>query len=302
MQLDQIEAYRAVVTKGSMQAAAKELGISQSAVSRRISQLEASLGFALFIRHKTSLLPTRESHFLRDQLLVLSDRSSRLKRLANEVRSGNSPIVNLRIAVPSSLTISVIPGIIAEFLKVNEKVRIELHSGPYDTIERMLLDDRAEIGFLRLPMQRKGLEARPLLQVRTVCVLPKNHPLAAQKSISIDDLHSVPLILLGRQRTPRSELDVAFLNAKFTPNVKVETHSVCSACGMAASGIGVALVNELMARDYSHLEIVVRPLKEVLLHRFAFAISAELPPTQAAEDFMELCATRLDELLTHALP
>lgn len=298
MHLSQIEAYRAVLVHGTTQAAARELGISQPAVSRRISQLEESLGVTLFIRQNSRLIATRESGMLQDHLCRLGDQARRTRRLSAEIRSGNSSTGTLRIAVPSSLTLSILPAILAEYLTTHDRTRVELHTGPYDAIERMLLDDRAEIGFIRLPAQSQNLDVRPLVEVRTVCVLPIGHPLAAREVISIDDLAGIPLILLGRQRAARTDIDTAFFEAGVRPVIRVEAHSVCTACAMVAAGTGVTLVNELMARDYAHMPVAVRPLRQKLLHRFAFATASNVPPTQAAEDFIALCADRLADVLS----
>ncbi|MEM9578411.1 MAG: LysR family transcriptional regulator [Pseudomonadota bacterium] len=293
----QIEAYCAVLKHGTMQAAAKALGVSQPAISRRVSQLERALGLSLFIRDKTRLIPTRESRVLAPHLRAHADWDARIKRLAREVRAGNSAAINLRIAVPASLTLSIMPAIVAEFLGTYDKTHIEIHTGPYDAIERMLLDDRAELGFIRLPVQQQGLHVRPVVQVRTVCVLPLAHPLTAKETISIADLRDTELILLGRQRAPRSEIDKSFYQHGITPKVRVEAHSVCSACGMVASGLGVTLVNDLMARDYAHMPVAVRPIEEPLYHQFAFASSAELPAMQTSENFIQLSTKRLTELM-----
>src|SRR5690606_33277967 len=168
----------------------------------------------------------------------------------------------LRVAFPASLTISIVPKILADFVAHSDRVQVELHTGAYDTIERMLVDERAEVGFVRVPITQPGLVATPLVEARTVCVMPAGHPLAAQAEISGAGLHGVALILLGRMRQPRRELDELFWTRGLRPRVRVEAHSVQSACALAAQGLGVTLVNELMARDYADLPVVIRPLTE----------------------------------------
>ncbi len=298
MQLNQLETFRAVVENGSTQAAAALLGITQSAVSRRISQLEQELGIDLFLRDKGRLVATRECRLLQGQIFGMVDRGAQLGALARDLRLGNSAAITLRVAVPGSLTLSILPGILRDFLAENDKVQVELHTGPYDTIERMLMDERAEVGFLRVPVQRAGLKVMPVIEAHTVCVMPDNHPLTARDHISMVDLRGEPLILLGRMRAPRRELDEAFWNAGLAPQVRVEAHSVMSACSLVAAGLGVTLVNELMAHDYDHLPITYRPISPALSHRFAFAVSAEAPLSQAARGFVEMATGRLQSLLT----
>ena len=300
MQLNLIETFKAVMETGSTLSAARELDVTQSAVSRRIAQLEEGLGLKLFIRDRGRLLPTKECQLLQGELFALADKGNQIFDLARELRVGNSTEITLRIAVPASLTLSIIPRILSEYLARYDRVRVELLTGPYDAIERMLTDGRAEIGFVRIPVHMQGLKVTPILSARTVCVMRKDHPLAEKSLIHVKDLKDVPLILLGRRRMPRRDVDEAFWKAGLVPNIRVEAHSVMSACSLAASGLGVTLVNELMARDYDHLSVTFRPVKSELPHRFAFAMAEQTPLSNAAQNFMDLCEERFKALLAKA--
>ena len=300
MDLILLRTLRAISETGSTQGAAAQLGVSQSAVSRRLAQLESTLGLRLFFRDKGRLIPTREHGILKEQMSGLVDQGDRLLGRAAELRTGNSSAITLRVAFPASLTLSIVPEIIADFVAQMDRAQIELHTGAYDTIERMLLDERAEIGFVRVPTRAAQLVTTPLIETRTVAVLSRDHPLASHRTISVSDLHGVPLILLGRMRPPRREIDDLFWQAGLRPIVRIEAHSVQSACALAAKGLGVTLVNELMARDFSHLPLVMRPLQEKLLHRFAFATSDEMPATAAAATFIRIATEHFQSLLAAA--
>lgn len=286
MTLTQMEAFLAVLDDGTTRAAAQRLDLSQSAISRRITQLEQALKLQLFVRDKTRLVPTREARFLEPHIRVMVERALWLDSTAQDLGAGQSPEMLLRVAFPGSMTVDIVPRMLARFLASNEHTRIELHTGPYDAIERMIRDDRAEIGFVRLPMQQDGLHIIPLAEVPTVCVMPKDHRLAARNELALNDLRGEPMVLLGRHRTPRREMAEALSRAGLRPVVRVEAHSVASACGLVAQGFGLTLVNELMAKDYLHLGLIARPLKERLTHRFAFATQPDPPLTTTGERFV----------------
>ncbi|PJE27015.1 DNA-binding transcriptional regulator, LysR family [Pseudooceanicola antarcticus] len=297
MQLNLLETFRVVLEKGSTLAAATELGITQSAVSRRISQLESELNLELFLRDRGRLVPTRECQALQGQIFGMVDRGQRLQHLARDLRRGNSPALRLRVAVPASMTLSIMPRILSRFLAENDRVQVELHTGPYDTIERMLQDDRAELGFLRIPIQRAGLSILPTISARSVCVMPAGHRLATRDEVKMEDLNGEPLILLGRMRAPRRDLDAAFWTAGQSPSVRIEAHSVMSACSLVAEGLGLTIVNGLMARDFAHLPVVQKPIAPAMTDRFAFAFNAEMPLSQAAENFIACANDFLEDLL-----
>lgn len=98
MQLDLLETYATIVATGTTQGAAVRLGITQPAVSRRLAQLEASLGLALFRRERGRLVPTRDGIVLQGQIAGLVEAGRRLAGRAEELRSGNSAEVALAVA------------------------------------------------------------------------------------------------------------------------------------------------------------------------------------------------------------
>jgi DNA-binding transcriptional LysR family regulator len=72
MKIRQIEIFRSVMMGGSTIAAATALGLSQSAVSRQLTQLDEELGFSLFERSKGRLLPRPEAFALMDKVRKLT--------------------------------------------------------------------------------------------------------------------------------------------------------------------------------------------------------------------------------------
>jgi DNA-binding transcriptional LysR family regulator len=293
MDLELLRTFQAVSETGSTTGAAGLLGVSQSAVSRRLAQLEKDLGLQLFMRERGRLLPTRDNRELKAQIVSLLEHGARLATRAQELGTGNAASTTLRIAVPASMVQSILPGILVDFLETHHRVQVEVHSGAYDTIERMLLDERAEVGFVRIPVHRSGLTTTPVIEAATVCVLPSDHPLAVKTVVAVRDLIGVPLILLGRMRQPRREIDELFFKVGLRPNIRLEVHSVMSACALVAHGLGVTLVNELMARDFCHMPIALRPLNEPIMHHFAFASSDTAPVTVAAQDFISVASRHL---------
>ena len=285
-----------VCERGTTQGAAGVLGISQSAVSRRLSQIEAELGLTLFHRQNGRLIPTPENRALHGPIAALLAQSARLQAQAREMGSGRPAVQVLKVAFPASMTLTLVPDIIAQFAESHPHVQVELQTGTYDVIERMLRDNRAEIGFLRMPARQAGIALTPLIEAGTVCVLPETHLLAARRTIALRDLAGEPMILLGKARQPRHEIDQLFMAAGLAPRIRVEAHSVMSACALAARGLGITIVNGLMARDYAHLPVAIRPLRERLQHHFAFAMAAAGPVPDIADDFMASAADHLANL------
>ncbi|WP_330210639.1 LysR family transcriptional regulator [Pseudomonas sp. AM4(2022)] len=287
MNLKQLEAFKAIMATGSTIGAATRMGLSQSAVSRLLSQLEEHLGFALFLRKKGRLMATPEAEELLAEVAGLVDGMQRIQRLADEMRVGRSRKSLLKVGVPTSMTQELLPRIVAQFLKEHDDIVVELLTGSYDTIERAVLDRSADLGFVRLPTEIPDFDVEPVLRTEGVCVMPADHPLTRHACIQVQHLRDVPLVMLGRQRALRAELNQVFRAANLTPQVRVEVHSVGAACSFVAEGLGVSIVNGLLASHFRHLPIVTRPFRPALPYAFGLAFRANEPRSQLVHAFAE---------------
>ncbi len=295
--LKQLEAFKAIMSTGSTIGAATRMGLSQSAVSRLLSQLEDALGFALFLRKKGRLMATPEAEELLTEVAGLVDGMQRIQRLADEMRVGRSRKSLLKVGVPTSMTQELLPRIVADFLKDHDDIVVELLTGSYDMIERAVLDRSADLGFVRLPTEIPDFDIEPVLHTEGVCVMPADHPLSRHDFIEVQHLRNVPLVMLGRQRAVRTELNQMFRAANLTPQVRVEVHSVGAACSFVAEGLGVSIVNGLLASHFMHLPIVSRPFRPALPYAFGLAFRADEPRSQLVTAFANHLKNRLTTLL-----
>lgn len=141
MNLQEIEAFLAVVQKGSLSAAARMLFVTQPTLSRRIESLEAELGCQLFDRGRGKRTATLTST---GQAMV--DVAHRWMRLWNEtqgvVQTGGQPI--LRVGAYQTLCLSVMPHAVARFVKLGLPQKLELYtlhsSESYEQVESGEID------------------------------------------------------------------------------------------------------------------------------------------------------------------
>ena len=93
----------------------------------------------------------------------------------------------------------------------------------------------------------------------TTCVMPASHPLAAKDAIDVNELARNDLILLGRQRINRNELEHELRRMVPSYRCSLEVHSVETACACAAQGLGIAIVPTLIAEFFRGDAIAMRP-------------------------------------------
>lgn len=283
MNFKQLEAFQAVMLSGSTTGAAERLGLSQPGISRLLAQFEQDLGLRLFIREKGRLVPTREAQALLQDAQVLMDSAQCLRRHAEQLRLGGFKRRLLKVAVPGTLATSLMPALAQQFMQAHPDVVLEVLSGSYTEAERALLGRDADIGLVRLPMDMPGLRTRACLQSDAVCILPRGHALLALDEITPLDLADTSLVLLGRQRQIRHEIDMAFRQARVQPRVALEVHSVGEACAHVALGLGVSIVNGLLASYCQPGSFERRPFRPRIRYQLAIA-SLETAPASPLQD------------------
>jgi DNA-binding transcriptional LysR family regulator len=271
MNYKQLEAFRAFMVTGSTIEAADRLGSSQPAISRLLSQFEADLGIALFVRRKGRLHPTAEAEALLPDVEHMIAGTNGFHRHVNQLRLGGPRRTLIRIQMPTTIAHLIMPEVARRFMADHPEVVLEVFSGAYEHGELSVLGREVDMSLLRIPTQNHGLKVVPFMSTEAVCILPAGHPLLDLREITAADLDGTDVVLLGRQRPLRHDIDMAFRHARVRPKVRAEVHSVDMACRFVAEGLGVSIVNGVLASLNRSLPIERRPFRPAIEYRFGLA-------------------------------
>ncbi|QCI11712.1 LysR family transcriptional regulator [Pseudomonas putida] len=285
MNLRQIEAFRSVMRLGSMTAAAEALYTSQPNVSRLISQLELSTGLTLFKRAGVRLIPTQEGQAFFHEVERAYVGLDSLKHSAKNIR--NLGTGRLRVAGVPSTGLSVLPAVLKAFIASRPELTVSLHVNSSPTVEQWVKSQFCDIGIVVHPGDVSSHQVELLAQVAAVCVLPRAHPLAERAHITFADLEGQPFISLCHGDGTRAQVDGLFEQAGVERVMAVEAQYSAISCEMVALGMGVTLAHPLVARDFRHRDIVIKPFKPDIL----FPTYVIWPQAQArtllAEEFVD---------------
>lgn len=280
-----LRGFHAIINTGSVTEAARRMKLTQPAMSRLLAQLEQQVGFELFVRDRGRLLPTQDGLLLYEEVDLSLGSVERVFSLIRDI--ADYRVGQLKIVAPPSFSEGVLPDIVAAFLERFPRVRLSVDSRSVETSKAMIATRAADCGFVKMPVDRSDLHAYPLVSSSTACVLPADHPLSAHAELTPQLLRGHPLILLGLGRVSRAQIESAFLLAGVRPEVRLETHTVGSACALAARGLGIAMVNQLLAKPYLRSHCVVRPFSPQLQNDYAFVVSALAAPTRLTTEFLK---------------
>jgi len=280
--LRELESLRAVVTTGTTIGAAKRLGVSQSAVSRALTQLESRVGRALFVRSSGRIQPTEEALRLNDKLDPIFETLAQIEG-ADWAAPEDTP---LRLIVPPTLAHHFVISRVASFLKANPRRRLQLDIQATDALVSGILDLRYDLGLTSAMIQRSGVNLVPWRRSKVVCAMPKGHPLASRKIVQPADLDGVALIEFLRRLGTRALTEQIFAQAGIQPRQVAETASNMSALELVREGLGVTLLNPfpLLSTGFDGVEI--RPFDAAIHYNTSFVLPAGRPPTQLARQFM----------------
>ena len=285
LRLRQLEALHKVAEVGSITRAADELGVSQPAVSRLISDLSEQLGFKIFQRRNNLLVPTQEARFLLpdiDRLLARLDHIGELSQNLTARKAGH-----LKIACLPGFATSHLPGVLASFLNERPAVTVTVEPDRPERILEWMLNEQYDLGIT------DGFEGHPAvhhktMNVRTVCIFPMGHRLSTKKTISVSDLDGEKFIHTRKDSHFYRDLHNAFAAKQIEMDSIVEVRQFTSACEFVAKGVGVSVISELDAIGYSGRGIDSRRFEPIVPHRLSLLQPVHKEPSLITLEFLDL--------------
>jgi DNA-binding transcriptional LysR family regulator len=169
--------------------AAERLYIAQPVLSRQIRKLEQELGTDLLLRTSRNVTLTPAGHQLLDEARPLLAAAEQTRRRIEDVASGEATLT-VGFFVGDSFTVA-----LEAFGARHPDVAIDLLRVYWHDQTEVLLDGRADVAFVHLPVDHEGLELLPVRSEPRVAVLPVGHPVAGKSEISIADLAGDPVII-----------------------------------------------------------------------------------------------------------
>ncbi len=278
--LPEYQALRALMQGGTTTAAAQQLGLSQSAISRSIASLEARTGNMLFEREAGRLRPTQEA-------VRLNRRLDPLFAALDRIDGPTIPVQEtLRIIAPPTYAHRFLVAHITSFLTANPHFYVSLEVNTSDEVIRGILDDRFDLGVTGVELSRDGVKLLPYRISNAVCAMVSDHPLAQKPEIHPQDLNNQPFIALTYRHARRTQLDKILSQSRSTPRIVAEVSTSFAAVDLAKEGLGLAVVNPFPVYHYRSDDLIFRPFASQIEYRSYFATSAQRPLPRVARAFI----------------
>ena len=298
LQLRQLEALHALSQKGTVSRAADELGISQPATSRLLTDLSTELGFTLYHRKEGRLILTQEARYLLPEIKRVIESMQYISEMGRDIPRRQAG--HLRVACLPGFATSHLPELVSKFLKNRTDVTVTIEPDRPERILEWIIGEQYDCGITDGFEEHPAVESR-MISVRSVCVFPKGHQLEALETIAPSDLLGEKMIH-DRKDSPfyRAVLD-AFASTGDTFKSIVETRQFTCACELVSHGTGVSIVSELDAKSYETRGVSFRPFLPDVPHQLSLLRPIHKPPSLLTLEFLSMFEESLAEFRTGTL-
>jgi len=253
MQLEAVETFVAVCEHGSVQGAARHLHISQPAVSKRLGSLETRLGHKLFDRIGRGLELTEAGAawlpHARELLAVMLDGRRTLDNLGDTVAG------RLRMGLSHHVGLHRMPPVLRSFVRTYPRVEMDITFADSETACRSVARGDLEIAVITLPTPpHPVLQQYPVWDDPMGLFVAPEHPLAANKSPRLADLHSHPALLPPENSTTFALIKAVLTRHGIRVTPRMTSHYLETLRMLAGAGIGWTVL-PLAMRDHELRQI-----------------------------------------------
>lgn len=279
----QIRAFVAVARRGSFTHGAKDVFLTQSAVSHAIKSMEMDLGCHLFRRvGKHAVLTEAGERLLQhceEILRKMQDARDDLNQLPAEGQ------ISLRIGAPTTVCQHIIPGVLRNLQVEFPHSGLRIETGDNPQLLAQLLAGRVDLAIMVEPERRPDLTFEPLFSDEIHFLMLPSHPWARMPEISATQIESTTLIVPNKT-TRTHQLVAAHLRARRIMMERyIELGSIESIKELVKNGLGVGVVAQWPIRaELQSGELITRPLGDKPLTRQWQAVHLRGRPLKEAEN------------------
>lgn len=290
MEIGQLEAFVAICRTGSFHAAARELHLSQPAVTGRIRSLESAVGTTLLLRRRGRVAPTDAGRTLLPRAQAALDSVAEARRAVTGDNAGT-----IRLAVSVNAGAYLLPDILRRLWLHHPALEVDVRVCPAADVAGRVLDGEVQIGITRPAPDQGGLTLYRLPDDPVRLVVPPDHVFARRASVTSAEVAAERRLIVSSDKRYWDDLRAQFARAGAAIHPLLDAGLVEVSKQLVSAGIGVAFLPELLVRNELHSgRLVAVAVSDLDLPAVSAAMvraaARELPtPAQALWDLV--CGT-----------
>ncbi len=277
-----------VANSGNISKAAKELYISQPAISKSIQKLEESVGCKLFSRSSRGVVLTEEGRLLYSHVseafetLTLGE-----EKLRRSIELG---VGHLKIGVSTTLCKYLLLPYLKEFIREKPHISISISCQSTNETLKLLEDNKIDIGLIGKPGSLKNIHFDFLAEIEDSFVATKDYlrNLRARGVAPDQILQNSTLMLLDKNNMTRQYIDDYFLNNEIHVKDSIDISEMDLLIEFARIGVGVGcVIKNFVKKDLEDGTLVEIPLKDPIAKReVGFAYNTNTRASKSLVEFI----------------
>ena len=245
MDLPSLAAFLAIAETGSISAAARQLHLSQPAISKRLAGLESRLGHRLYDRIGRRVQLTGAGTQLRPHaervLQDLEDGRRALSHLSDRVAG------RLSIGTSHHIGLHRLPPVLKAYTRAHPDVDLDLHFMDSEVACRAVVAGQLELGIVTLPTEPiQELEARKVWDDPLAVVVAARHPLARRRRVPLTALAELPALLPDAATYNHRIVKAELARHGITPRVRLATNYLETLKMLVGIGLGWSVLPRSM--------------------------------------------------------
>lgn len=260
MDTNTLSAFVAVAEHGSFSLAADHLYLTQSAISKRIAQLEDQLGNRLFDRIGRNISLTEAGNALLPRankiLLELDDARRAIGNLSGDI-SGT-----LSVAASHHISMHRLPPILRAFSQQYPEVELDLHFAESEVAYEGVLKGELEVALITLaPQPEANILSQEVWQDELCYMVSNDHPLASREKVELQELTAFKAILPSSKTFTQNIAQTLFDRHQLELNLAMSTNYLDTIRMMVSIGLGWSLLPRTMqGDDLTVLDVTAEPV------------------------------------------
>lgn len=263
LNLDHLDTFRLVISRGSFSGAADALGLSQPAVSLQIRQLEQSLQTRLIERTGRGVKATPAGL----ELLEHSEHIASVIATARAAVIQHADEISGTVIIGTGATacIHLLPPLLQQLRQQHPQLKVDVRTGNTSAIIRAVEENQVDIGLVTLPVGSQSVQVSPLCEEEFRLIVSCDSREAVASPATPAALAALPLIVFEPGSGTRAAIDAWFRAAGLRPTPVMELGSIEAIKRMVRAGLGYSLVPAMaLAREEDRVGLSVFSLQPTL--------------------------------------
>ncbi len=223
MKLSQLRNLVAIAEAGSVRQAARNLNISQSAVTKSIQQLEEYLGVSLLHRESHGVVPTAAGKALIKRAKIIS---AELRQARNDIEAvQGGKLGDIRLCASPTVALGLLPAAVTSFKRAHPNVRFRIEEGLFPDVLPAIRKGDIDFAICLVPekLRDDDLHFELLVRDRLIPAVRPEHPLTRLAHLTLESLLDEQWVSYRRSQTGRDIFEMTFVLNNLQPPANVTT-------------------------------------------------------------------------------